>query len=215
MGYLSGGDGNDDTMEASLIPTILRIGVTGHRKLDSPAMVENRVVEVLALLDNLLLAEAGSLPRRFVAISPLAEGSDRIVAREVLAWRGKGNCLPSLLEAVLPLPVDEYEKDFSSPGSLKEFRDLLGQARQVRLISKQSSRESSYESAGRHVTGHCDVLMAVWNGKEAQGRGGTAEIVGYARSQRHPLIWINSETGEVRYEWDEKKVMSSLKKSVD
>ncbi len=110
---------------------------------------------------------------------------------------------------------DEYEKDFVTAASLKEFRDLLGRARSVRVMSQSVSREASYENAGRYVTDHCDVLMAVWNGKEAQGRGGTAEIVRYARSQRHPLIWINSETGKVRYEWDEKKVMISLRKSAD
>ncbi len=68
-------------------------------------MVENKVREVLAMLDSLLATEAGSFPRQFVAISPLAEGSDRIVAREVLAWKGKGDCRPSLLDAVLPLPA--------------------------------------------------------------------------------------------------------------
>jgi hypothetical protein len=116
---------------------------------------------------------------------------------------------------VLPLPVDDYEKDFISAASLKEFRDLLGRARSVRVMSQSVSREESYENAGRYVTDYCDVLMALGNGKETQGRGGTAEIVRYARSQRHPLIWINPETGEVRYEWDEKKVMRSIKKSAD
>lgn len=216
MGFLRGnGNGDSADISASRMPATLRIGVTGHRKLDSPAMVENRVREVLAVLDSLLSTEADGSPRRFVAISPLAEGSDRIVAREVLAWKGKGDCRPSLLDAVLPMPADEYENDFITAASLKEFRELLGRARRVVVMSHASSREESYESAGRHVTDSCDILMAVLNGKEAQGRGGTADIVGYARSQRRPLIWINSETGEVHYEWDEKKVMRSLKKSAD
>ncbi len=145
-----------------------------------------------------------------MAISSLAEGSDRIVAREILAWKGNGDCCPSLLEVMLPLTADEYEKDFTTAGSLKEFRELLGQARLIRLIGKPGSREKSYDSAGKCVTDNCDVLIAVWNGKEAQGPGGTADIVGYARYRCHPLIWINSETGEACYEWDEKKLMKSL-----
>jgi hypothetical protein len=85
VGGLSGGNRNNTIVDTSLIPTILRIGVTGHRKLDSLAMVENRVREVLAMLDYLLATEASSSPYQFVVISSLAESSDRIVAREVLA----------------------------------------------------------------------------------------------------------------------------------
>ncbi|HEY3273787.1 MAG TPA: hypothetical protein VGJ92_08500 [Methanocella sp.] len=212
MGFLKVDEsGNSSGMAASRIPAILRIGVTGHRKLNYPEMVEAKVRDVLAGLDELLSAEVRYSPRLFMAISPLAEGSDRIVAREILAWKGKGtDCLP-FLEAVLPLPPGEYEKDFRTDASLKEFRDLLGQARLTRLMSKTGSRESSYEYAGNYVVNSCDLLIAVWNGKEAAGQGGTAEIVRYARSLSHPLIWINSESGEVRYEWDKKKVLGSLK----
>jgi hypothetical protein len=117
MGYLSGGDGNDDIVAASRIPPILRVGVTGHRKLNHPAMVETKVREVLAVLDRLLKAEIHYSPCLFMAISPLAEGSDRIVAREVLAWKGEGNNRPSFLEVVLPLPADDYEQDFKTDAS--------------------------------------------------------------------------------------------------
>jgi hypothetical protein len=192
-------------------PVILHIGVTGHRRLDRPDMVRARVKEVLALLDGMLTSGIPDSPVIFMAISPAAEGADRIVAREVLAWKGEGNGCLSFLEVVLPMPREEYEKDFRTGESLLDFRDLVARARLTPQMEDAGSRELAYLYAGRYVVDHSDILIAVWNGKEAAGVGGTADIVQYARQKGHPLIWINSETGEVRYEWDRQKVLNTLK----
>ena len=53
-------------------------------------------------------------------------------------------------------------------------------------------RAQAYEAAGRYVVDHCDLLIAVWDGKPARGRGGTAEIVAYAREKKRPLIVVSS-----------------------
>jgi hypothetical protein len=45
----------------------------------------------------------------------------------------------------------------------------------------RESRTEAYEQAGRYVVEHSDVLVAVWDGLSASGRGGTAEIVAWAR----------------------------------
>jgi hypothetical protein len=82
-------------------------------------------------------------------------------------------------------------------------------------MSEAGTRDASYESAGKYVVNSSDVLIAVWNGEAAAGQGGTAEIVKYARSIGHPLIWINSESGEVRYEWDKRIVLDSLRSLED
>jgi hypothetical protein len=48
-----------------------------------------------------------------------------------------------------------------------------------------------------------DVLMAVWDGQPARGKGGTAEVVEYARALGKPLILINPATLEIQREnWD-------------
>src|SRR5439155_12740709 len=39
----------------------------------------------------------------------------------------------------------------------------------------------------------CDVLIALWDGQPARGRGGTAEVVALARRVGRPLICIGSE----------------------
>jgi len=49
-----------------------------------------------------------------------------------------------------------------------------------------------------------DVIIAVWDGNEARGLGGTADVVELTRRREMPLIWIHSDTGEVREERMEK-----------
>ena len=53
-----------------------------------------------------------------VMLSSLAEGADRLTAR--IAFRSNMR-----LVAVLPLPQDRYEEDFTTPEVLNEFRALL------------------------------------------------------------------------------------------
>jgi hypothetical protein len=147
----------------------LRVGVSGHRLLADPvavAMAVDRVLEQLAP------------GRHVVAVSSLAEGADRIVATRVLARGGR-------LEAVLPLPADDYTNDFVDAGSRAEFAGLLAAAERVTVVPPDPadpSREAAYARAGSAVLGACDVLLALWDGTPARGRGGTAEVVAEAHA---------------------------------
>jgi hypothetical protein len=124
-------------------------------------------------------------------ISPLAEGSDRFVAEEAVK-------LGFELQCPLPFPRKEYERDFTAPESRKHFHDLLQQATAV--LELDGSRESSqtenhaYENVGRAVLRHSDLLIAIWDGERAEGRGGTAQIVKEAVQLGIPVIWVRSET---------------------
>ncbi|MFN7924955.1 MAG: hypothetical protein U0Q16_32960 [Bryobacteraceae bacterium] len=138
-----------------------------------------------------------SPPVLYGVVTPLAEGADRIVAQAVLEYPG------AAIDVVLPLPDDEYMRDFETAESKNEFLQLLAQCRRpVRLRPDDDSKESrnaAYEAAGRWVVDHCDVVIAIWNSHGAVGRGGTAEIVEYARLNRRPIIriWdsIEAESG--------------------
>ncbi|MEY2438480.1 MAG: hypothetical protein QOF97_3316, partial [Acidimicrobiaceae bacterium] len=48
-------------------------------------------------------------------------------------------------------------------------------------------REAAYERAGRAVVETSDVLVALWDGGASRGRGGTAEMVAYARERGVPV----------------------------
>ena len=172
---------------AGLAQACLAIGVTGHRRLADEARV---AAKIDAALDDIVKQAAGEGSEgdapapRLCVVSPLAEGADRLVARRVLAREG------AALEAVLPMDEVDYSADFKTEASRLEFRDLLARARAVHWMSRAASREEAYAAAGRYVVDHCDVLIAVWDGRPANGPGGTADIVAYARSRSRRLFLI-------------------------
>ncbi len=166
------------------LPFALRVGVTGHRTLADPdALVPAVRAAIEGLIERFLGPEADPT---LLVISALAEGADRLVAREVLARPG------AALEAALPLPAREYQDDFATQASQAEFTGLLGRAARVWHAPPGSSREEAYERAGRHVVDRADVVVALWDGQPSRGRGGTATVVSYARDQGIPVAWVNT-----------------------
>jgi hypothetical protein len=197
------------------IPYRIRIGVTGHRKLDDPAAVEALVKKAVdAEVEKLFPEEArqriervrraGTTAISFRVLSPLAEGADRVVARAVLAEPD------ARLDAVLPLTLDDYLEDFATEESRTEFTELLDRCRKpvylrTRRIrddrhspeAQAELRRDAYAEVGRYVVDHCDVLIAIWDGQPSRGRGGTAEIVQYAKEQRRPILRVWEGSFEV------------------
>lgn len=159
---------------------VIIVGVTGHRVLIEEEKVRQGVDRALNQIKT-------NFPgRRMVCISSLAEGADRLVAEMVLQQ------LDAELFAVLPLPEDNYMRDFASNASKREFEILLKKAKEVRVLPPAMTRELAYLSAGKYMLDHCDVLLAVWDGQKAQGQGGTGEVVDLARKSKKPLAWIHT-----------------------
>lgn len=125
------------------------------------------------------------------AVSSLAEGADRLVARAVLARPG------GRLVALLPLERADYATDFADEASQQEFNELLAAADEVEVISPRpdddASREAAYERAGIAVLERSDLLLALWDGEPGRGRGGTAELVAEARRRGRPVQVIAVE----------------------
>ena len=92
----------------------------------------------------------------------------------------------------LPLPVNEYSKDFVGNVSRQEFFHWLNLAVEVTMLPEPSVREEGYLAAGLYVLDHCDMLIALWDGLEVQGLGGTGNIVALARERRIRLAWVYS-----------------------
>lgn len=197
------------------LPYRIRIGVTGHRKLNNPGQVRAMVEKALATeIDSLFpqksraeverIRRAGSTPICFMALSPLADGADRIVAEAVLAEP------LARLDAVLPLEIEDYLKTFEDDRSREEFLELLKLSRRPILLRTRHLHEDRHDAAGQtelrhqayvqvgqYVVDHCDVLIAVWDGEPARGVGGTADVVQYAIEQRRPIIRIWGDSIEV------------------
>jgi hypothetical protein len=164
----------------------LRVGITGHRSLPQDSRLVDQVDHAISRIRDLADSASGA-PPRMTAVSSLAEGADRLVAREVLKQSG------SILEVPLPLPPVEYEKDFATKKSRLEFEALLRRADLILTMPPSLSRVAAYEAAGRYIVEHCHVLLALWDGMPARGQGGTAEIVALALESRLPLLWIATE----------------------
>lgn len=161
------------------------MAVSGHRRLPGDGRVP---AGVDAALDAAAEA-AGGAPA--AVVSSLAEGADRLVAERGLARPGWS------LEVVLPLDPDDYERDFAAGSSVATFRSLLAAADAVERVPPQPTREDAYWAAGLAVLDRSDVLVAVWDGRPARGRGGTGEVVARARSEGRPLAWVQVPGGAV------------------
>jgi hypothetical protein len=158
----------------------LRIGVTGHRVLAEADRVTAGIEVALARIE-------GSHPgRSLVVISSLAEGADRLVAEAILRRPA------SRLRAVLPLPKFDYLDDFATPDSKEAFLRLLARSDEVVELPARASRVEAYAAASDRVLDGVHVLVAVWDGRGAQGQGGTAEVVARARTRHLPLAWVHA-----------------------
>jgi SMODS and SLOG-associating 2TM effector domain 1 len=158
------------------IPFRLRVGVTGHRHIHDPALVRTRVQAALDEIRTQFGAPRET-PVVFRAISPLAEGADRIVARALLeSEKGIAD-----LEVPMPFTRARYVQDFGSSESREEFDELAGNAVFVRcVVPAANSDDEAYEQVGRWIAERCDILIAVWDGLPASGRGGTGDVARYA-----------------------------------
>lgn len=156
----------------------LLVGIIGHRWVRESLGLSKAIDRVVGEINRAYAR------RSLKVLSPLAEGADRIVAKRILS------SLEARLIALLPFPSDDYVEDFSTPESVKEFRDLCHQADQVIELPGSQMRVDAYVALGRVLLDACAVLIAIWDGEPARGRGGTAEIVQAARDRGLPLAWI-------------------------
>ncbi len=171
----------------------LRIGVTGHRNLTDEKPVAEAVDRLIAVLNRMFVKEEDILVK-WTAISPLAKGADRMVARSILK-------LPnSRLKVLLPFALDEYRKDFAEPADRVEFEELFKEAAHEQTGSQEKSEEfnpdqrnAKYLLVGKKVVDACEILIAVWDGKPAKGEGGTADIVGYALKWGRTVLRIDPD----------------------
>ena len=60
------------------------------------------------------------------------------------------------------------------------------------MISEYGGREDAYLDCGMETVNDADVLLALWDGEAAHGKGGTGDVVGYAKSLCKPVIIINA-----------------------
>ncbi|MDZ7632105.1 MAG: hypothetical protein U5K74_12375 [Gemmatimonadaceae bacterium] len=172
-----------------------QVGVTGHRAerlahADRGALHRSTEALLRHTRDEVLSA-CHDGPCTLQLLSSLAEGSDRLVAEVALR-------LGYELVCPLPLPPADFEQDFATAESRAQFQSLLARSAHVFVVSDQSaahgggdtSRVAAYERAGRFITDESRLLIAIWDGEDARGRGGTGQVVDEAVVLGLPVAWI-------------------------
>lgn len=191
-----------------------RVSIVGHRPNRLPKdrseldILRGRISSALAaakeaVLDFQTSAEDARLyspePPLLRAISPLAEGSDRMFAEEALRL-GYSLCCP------MPFAQSAFEEDFApdtalEPDSIEHFRAILSQARGgaglevFELDGQRTSEEAmatAYQAAGRVVMNQSDLMLIVWDGGRSAGEGGTVDTLREAVRFHLPVVWIDA-----------------------
>ncbi|HMI19403.1 MAG TPA: hypothetical protein VK533_07660 [Sphingomonas sp.] len=170
----------------------LKLGITGHRALGTDgraalvAALDDlfaRIADKVAAIGQAHADLFGDCAPVLTLVSPLAEGADQIAAAVAL---GRG----FTLHALLPFARDTYAEDFKG-AALARFEALLARAEAVwALPAPRSLGTRGYVLAGEATVAQSDILIAAWDGEEARGPGGTAEVVDIAVRRGVPVIHL-------------------------
>jgi hypothetical protein len=180
---------------------VLAIGVTGHRDgrlegVDLAALTDT-IAATLHAIEQVAQGVAPVVELR--AITALADGADSLVA---MAAQQRGWTLFS----VLPFARKTYADDFATAETQATFDALIAASARVFEIAgdaRSAAAPAAYERAGRIVLAQSDILIAVWDGEPALGRGGTGHIVAEAVARDIPVIRIDPRgAAEPMLLWD-------------
>jgi hypothetical protein len=166
------------------LPAALAIGFTGHRKL----LNEARSREAIR---GILLEWKAKVPGAIYGVTSAAAGGDLLFAETCIELK-----LP--YRVFLPVPKEQFRRDFDESAWVRAeavFRKALS----VEVTGAGEKLTESYYECGIETVQQSQLLIALWDGGPSQGLGGTADMVHFAREQGRPVIWIHSETGEVRH----------------
>ncbi len=188
----------DDTLHPPKPVMAFRVGVTGHRKsrlAGQRERIEAQVETALAAVseglrrahEKYVVDYADGPPVRYF-VSCLADGADTFAAEKALddGW---------LLLAPLPFSAQVYGGDFA-PEDREEFDAILARAHAAAELDGKhcdlADKDRAYLQAGVVTVDQSDFIIAVWDGEEARGVGGTAMIKEEALAAGKPVVWINA-----------------------
>lgn len=116
--------------------------------------------------------------------TPLASGADQLAAKSAHA-------VGYQVSALLPFRPEEYRNDFEEGPELDEFEGALDAAHDiVALPGVRSDPIEAYVHVGKALIDAADIMVAIWDGGEGNGPGGTAHVVELALESSVPVIHI-------------------------
>lgn len=159
-----------------------RVGFSGHQQLGDQATIAFVSQSIHKLLTK-YLEQAHQRGQELVVYSALALGADQLFVKAALE-------LAIPVEAIIPCA--QYEEIFSTPVSRSEYHSLRNSCRKIHQLPAQACTDEAYLDAGQWIVNHCNCLILAWNGYPAGGRGGTADVAGYARALKRPFVHIHT-----------------------
>jgi hypothetical protein len=193
-----------DRLPGAPRPIVLNVGITGHRAgvLTAPLVrtlrpavytVFRQLREATLRLQQAEDAFCSETAAELRLHTPLASGADQIAA---ICARSSGY----FVRALLPFEPTEYRKDFAPGEELDGFEQALQAADEIIALPGQSDdREAAYVQVGESLVGTADVLIAIWDGRQANGPGGTGHVVEMAVQGGVPVIHIDIERDSAKF----------------
>ena len=157
------------------------VGITGHQRLQETgawSWVEGEIRSIIT-----------QTPIPIIGLSSLAAGADQLFAKLILRYGCE-------LRVVLPFPT--YEETFTCQRDRECYRSLLERASFVEELPALFNKEEAYMAAGQRVVVLSDRMIAVWDGQEAAGLGGTGDVVHYALAINREVLHLNPECRQVK-----------------
>lgn len=163
----------------------MNIAFTGHRPESLPfALDSNAYHRFEILLWHEICSRIESGYDTFYC--GVARGIDIICGEIVLAEKSNRN--PDL-KLICVIPFKEQAQSWNTHWK-KRYFDILGQADKVVQVSG-SYWPGCYFARNRYMEDNCDLVIAVYNGKE---KGGTAYTINYALQQNKAVVVLNPNT---------------------
>jgi 8-oxo-dGTP pyrophosphatase MutT (NUDIX family) len=166
----------------------LRIGVSGHQQIGDEATIEfvsQQLRELLATFQR----QAQERGQDILVYSALALGTDQLFAKIALEMD---------IPVELVIPCSQYAEIFSTTEARDEYHRLLSLCQDVHRLPFDECSEEAYLAAGHWIVDHSDLVILVWNGYPAVGKGGTADIASYARYVGRPFFHIHTRQHTVK-----------------
>lgn len=137
-------------------------------------------------VEDAVLHEIDLATQPLVAVTSLAVGADQLLARLVLDRGGSVHAILPFADIARTLPAE----------NLPVYEEFFHRAI-VEVVDVDGTDEDAYMAAGERVVELADLMLAVWDGKPARGKGGTADVVKLATSKGVPVVHINPVTRTV------------------
>ncbi|QMU77564.1 hypothetical protein GXW83_19570 [Streptacidiphilus sp. PB12-B1b] len=150
------------------------LAVTGHIHL-----TEATVPLVVAALRELLTAKAAKGP--LTGLSCIAAGADTLFAQLLVELGGA---------LVAVVPSRDYRQSQVKGEHAALFDSLLAAAAEVIVLPIERAGSEAYAAANRLLLERADELVAVWDGQQRGGPGGTGDMVRRAREAGMAVVRV-------------------------